>query len=63
MNNLEAAKAMRNIPEDEREELIAKADNVFGYERFMDKRNQVALKDAYRKPPVNRGTGNGPKSA
>lgn len=46
----EATKLMRALSEEEREEAIYSSDNVIGYDRFVAVRNQVDLRERYRKP-------------
>lgn len=42
--------AMKKLPQELRESLIAKSDNVIGYGRFIDRQKQVSLRYSYRKP-------------
>lgn len=51
------AREMRALNQEDREAAIEAADNVFGYERFIEKHKQVALRAAYRKPKNPNGSG------
>lgn len=50
MDKFSTAKAMRELPLEDREAAIQASTNVIGYERFQQKNKQVALREAYRKP-------------